>query len=140
MGDRRHGRTDEGTTTIFVTVDHFTAECVGIHARRGTRLEALEPLRQGVRDHFGTYGQGIAGDLALRRDHGSRFLSHLFQTRLRILGITSSPALVCEPDCNGCAEWFIRTLKERRLWIERFDTVEALRLALRAFKGGYNRE
>ena len=46
--------TGEGHATIFFAVDHFTAECVGIHAaRRGTRFEALEPLRQGVRTHFG---------------------------------------------------------------------------------------
>ena len=50
--------TAEGTATIFVAVDHFTAECVGIHAaRRGTRFEALEPLRQGVRAPFGAYGE-----------------------------------------------------------------------------------
>jgi transposase InsO family protein len=41
---------------------------------------------------------------------------------------------------NGCAERFIRTLKEHLLWIEPFDTAEALRLALLAFKDRYNRE
>ena len=40
----------------------------------------------------------------------------------------------------GCAERFIRTLKEQLLWIERFATVEDLRLALLAFKDRYNRE
>lgn len=36
--------TGEGVATIFIGVDHCTAECVGIHAaRRGTRFEALEP-------------------------------------------------------------------------------------------------
>jgi hypothetical protein len=34
-------------------VDHFTAECVGVHASsRATRFEALEPIRQGVRRSF----------------------------------------------------------------------------------------
>jgi putative transposase len=139
--DATAGWTDEGTATVFIAVDHFTAECVGIHAaRRGTRFEALEPLRQGIREHFDAYQADVAAGLALRHDHGSQFLSNLFQTELRFLGITSSPAFVREPEGNGCAERFIRTLKEQLLWIERFDTVEALRQALLAFKDRYNRE
>jgi putative transposase len=50
------------------------------------------------------------------------------------------PAFVREPEGNGCAERFIRTLKEQLLWIERFATVEDLRLALLEFKERYNRE
>ena len=42
--------TGEGQVAVFVAVDHCSAECVGIHAaRRATRFEALEPIRQGVR-------------------------------------------------------------------------------------------
>jgi putative transposase len=133
--------TVEGTTTVFIAVDHFTAECVGIHAaRRGTRFEAIEPLRQGIREHFDGYREGVAAGLALRHDHGSQFMSDHFQTELRFLGIASSPAFVREPEGDGCAERLIRTLKEQLLWIERFDSVEALRLALLAFRGRYNRE
>jgi transposase InsO family protein len=131
--------TAEGTATVFIAVDHFTAECVGIHAaRRGTRFEALEPLHQGIREHFDGYRQDVATGLALRHDHGSQFMSDHFQAELRFLGIASSPAFVREPEGNGCAERFIRTLKEQLLWIERFDSVEALRLALLAFKDRYN--
>jgi putative transposase len=139
--DATAGWTHEGTATVFIAVDHFTAECVGIHAaRRGTRFEALEPLRQGIREQFDDYRAEVAAGLALRHDHGSQFLSDLFQTELRFLGIISSPAFVREPEGNGCAERFIRTLKEQLLWIERFETVEALRLALLAFKERYNRQ
>ena len=51
---------DDGQVTVFAAVDHCTAECVGIHAvKRATRFEALEPLRQGVRQHFGGFrGRG----------------------------------------------------------------------------------
>ena len=38
------------------------------------------------------------------------------------------------------AERFIRTLKEQLLWVQSFDTVEELRMALLAFKERYNRE
>jgi transposase InsO family protein len=131
----------EGPAAVFVTVDHCTAECLGIHAAKvATRFEALEPLRQGIRAVFGTYGAGCAQGLQLRHDHGSQYLSDAFQTELRFLGIESSPAFVRAPEGNGCAERFIRTLKEQVLWVQAFATVEELRQAVVAFKDRYNRE
>src|SRR5207248_2208517 len=81
-----------------------------------------------------------AAGRALRHDHGSPFMSDYFQGELRLLGITSGPAFVREPEGKGCAEWFIRTLKEQLLWIQPFATVEDLRIALLAFRDRYNRE
>jgi putative transposase len=131
--------TGEGQAAVFVAVDHCSAECVGIHASRSAdRFEALEPVRQGVRERFGAFAQGIATGLALRHDHGSQYVSHHFQTEIRFLGITSSPAFVREPEGNGGAERFIRVLKENLLWVRRFDTLEELRLALIAFRQTYN--
>jgi putative transposase len=132
--------TGEGQASIFVTVDHASTECVGIHAaRRATRFEALEPLRQSVRTCFGAFAEGIASGLRLRHDHGSQFVADDFQREVAFLGIESSPAFVREPEGNGCVERFIRTLKENLLWVRRFDTIEDLRLALHAFKDTYNR-
>ena len=131
--------TGEGQAAVFVAVDHCSAECVGLHAsRRADRFEALEPIRQGVRERFGVFAKDIAGGLALRHDHGSQYVSHHFQSEIRFLGLASSPAFVREPEGNGCAERFIRVLKENLLWVRRFATVEELRLALIAFKRTYN--
>ena len=131
--------TREGNATVFIAVDHCTQECIGIHAARpGTRFEALEPLRQGLREHFDGYEADLARGLALRHDHGSQYLSDHFQEELRFLGIRSSPSFVAAPEGNGCAERFIRTLKEQPLWVEHFETVEELRQALLAFKQRYN--
>jgi putative transposase len=131
--------TDEGQAAVFVAVDHCSAECVGIHAsRRADRFQALEPVKQGVRERFGSFAKSAAAGLAVRHDHGSQYVSHHFQTEIRFLGIQSSPAFVREPEGNGCAERFIRTLKENLLWIRRFETVEELRLALIAFQRTYN--
>jgi putative transposase len=80
----------------------------------------------------------IATGLQLRHDHGSQYVSHDVQTEIRFLGIASSPAFVRAPEGNGCAERFIRTLKENLLWVRHFATVEELRLALIAFKRTYN--
>ena len=130
---------EDGQVAIFIAVDHYSAECVGIHAAKpGTRFEALEPIRQGVCTHLGAFGQDIAQGLVLRHDHGSQYMSHVFQEELRFLGIASSPAFVREPEGNGCAERFIRTLKENLLWLQTFETVEELRLALHAFQRQYN--
>jgi len=130
----------EGTATVFVVVDHCASECIGLHAARpGTRFEAVEPLRQGGRAIFGSYEAGIAAGLQARHDHGSQYMSKYFQDDLKFLGITPSPAFVREPEGNGVAERFIRTLKEQLLWVRTFETVEELRLALLEFKERYNR-
>lgn len=131
----------DGAVGVFVAVDHHTAECVGIHAAvRCTRFEALEPIRQGVRDSFGGFGENVAQDLTLRHDHGSQYLADDFQAEIRFLGIASSPAFVREPEGNGCVERFIRTLKENLLWVRTFETVEDLRRALLEFKRQYNEQ
>jgi putative transposase len=131
--------TGEGQAAVFVAVDHCSAECVGIHAAaRATRFEALEPIRQGVREHFGGFAEDVARGLAVRHDHGSQYLSDAFQNELAFLGIESSPAFVRAPEGNGCAERFIRTLKENLLWVRSFETIEQLRQALLEFRDIYN--
>jgi putative transposase len=131
--------TGEGQAAVFIAVDHCSAECVGIHASRSAdRFEALEPVRQAVRERFGGFAKGAAAGLQLRHDHGSQYVSHDFQAEIRFLGIQSSPAFVREPEGNGCAERYVRVLKENLLWVRRFDTVEELRLALLAFRQIYN--
>ena len=131
--------TGEGQAAVFVAVDHCSAECVGVHAHvRATRFQALEPIRQGVRQRFGGFAQAIARGLAVRHDHGSQYMSDHFQKELTFLGIDSSPAFVRSPEGNGCAERFIRTLKENLLWVRTFETVEELRQALLAFRETYN--
>jgi len=131
--------TGEGQAAVFIAIDHCGADCVGIHAAlQANRFEALEPIRQGVRRCFGAFGKDVARGLALRHDHGSQCVSHDFQKELRFLGIDSSPAFVRAPEGNGCAERFIRTLKENLLWVRTFDTVEELRAALLEFRDTYN--
>jgi putative transposase len=131
--------TGEGQAAVFAAVDHRSAECVGIHAAlRANRFEALEPIRQGVRRRFGGFARGIAQGLSVRHDHGSQYVSHGFQREIAFLGIASSPAFVRAPEGNGCAERFIRTLKENLLWVRTFDTVEQLRQALLDFRETYD--
>ena len=131
----------DGQVAIFARIDHCSACCLGIHvARRGTRFEAMEPVRQAVREQFGGFREGIALGVKLRHDHGSQFLSGDFQRELRFLGLESSPAFVREPEGNGCIERFFRTLKEQLLWVRHFETVEELAEVLEEFRQRYNEQ
>ena len=132
---------EDGAVTVFIGVDHCTLEGIGIHeAKRATRFEALEPIRQGVRQQFGTFSAGCATGVQVRHDHGSQYMSDEFQAELRFLGLTSSPAFVRAPEGNGVAERFIRTLKEQLLWVRTFQTVEELRQALLDWLRLYNEQ
>ena len=129
----------EGRARVFVAVDHCSGACVGSHvAASGNRFEALEPVRQGVRRRFGAVDRDVAKGLALRHDHGSNYMSGDFQAEIRFLGIEGSPSFVRQPEGDGAAERFIRTLKENFLWVHTFDTIEDLRRALRDFVVHYN--
>jgi putative transposase len=131
--------TGDGRAAVFAALDHCSAECLVIHPHaRASRFQALEPIRQSVRQHFGGFAEDVARGLAVRHDHGSQYMSHQFQEEIAFLGIESSPAFVRAPEGNGCAERFIRTLKENLLWVRTFETVEELRQALLAFRETYN--
>ena len=131
----------DGQVMVFAAIDPCTAECVGIQAAiHGDRFEDLEPLRQGVRKHFGAIAPAVAAGLAVRHDHGSVYLSADFRKELAFLGMTPSPAFVRQPEGTGCIERFFRTLKERLLWVRPFGNVEELRQGLLAFKETCNQE
>ena len=59
----------------------------------------------------------------------SRLQLHVrrFPGRDHVSGIEASPSFVREPEGNGVAERFIRTLKENLLWVRTFKTIEELR-------------
>ena len=64
---------EHGQVAVFVAVDHYSAECTGIHAApRATRHEALEPIRQGVVERFGAVAKDIAAGLSIRHEVLSR--------------------------------------------------------------------
>lgn len=77
---------EDGQVTVFVVVDHCTTECVGVHAaKKATRFEALEPLRQGVRDYCGGFRAGAAAGIRNRHDHGSQYRSDDYQAEIAFL-------------------------------------------------------
>ena len=130
----------EGTVWIFGAIEHWNAECVGIHACKiGDRFNAMEPVKQGLRKHHGGLAKGIAAGLALRCDHGSQYTSDYFQMELKHFGIRQSMAYVSEPETNGVIERFWKTLKKQVLEGRIYQTLDDLRKALREFVDLYNR-
>jgi putative transposase len=65
-------------------------------------------------------------------------MSDDYQAEIAFRGMESSPSFVRQPECNGCVERFIRTLKEQLLWVRTFQNVEELRCALAEFRERYN--
>lgn len=129
----------DGQVTIFAAIDHCTAECIGIHVvKRATRYEALEPIRQALRQQFGVVTKSAAAGTMLRHDHGSVYMSRHFQDEIAFFGLQSSPSFVRQPEGNGCIERFFRTLKEQLLWIRHFASIDDLRTDLSEFRVTYN--
>ena len=95
---------------------------------------------KGCAERFGAIGEGRASGLTLRHDNGSQYVSHDFQDEIRWLGIDSSPSFVRSPEGNGCAERFIRTLKENLLWLKTYSCIDDLQRDLQRFKEKYNEQ
>lgn len=131
---------DEGWVWVFSAVDHFDACCVGIHAvKTGNRFAALQPIAQGLQSEFAATGADVGRGLVLRMDHGTQYTADDFLNQVRFWGIAPSFAFVAEPQTNGVAERFNRTLKEQAIHGRVFRNVEEVRLAVTAFKDLYNR-
>ncbi len=108
-------------------------------ARRGDRFAALEPIYSAVRDRFGVVDKDVACGVAMRHDWGPQYTSGHF-TRGRSPGSgskTRRPSSESRP-ANGCAERFIRTLKEQCIWAKLYASLDELREAIAEFIERYN--
>lgn len=131
---------EEGHAWIFTAMEHWNAECMGWHVtKKGDRFAALEPVAQGVLAQFGHVGQDAARGLALRMDHGTQYLSDHFQNQVKFWGIAPSFAFLEQPQTNGVAERFFRTLKEQVIYGRAFRTIAEVRQAVAEFVEQYNR-
>jgi len=132
---------EEGNAWIFAAIDHYNSECVGWHVcKKGDRFAALEPIRMGIHHYFGPFGPDQARGLTIRSDHGCQYTSDHFRDELRYLGINHSLGFVGEPQTNGIAERFFRTLKEQIIKGRVWTNLEELRNAVRTFVELYNHQ
>jgi putative transposase len=128
----------DGWVWVFCVVDHYTAEAWAHVAKTGDRFAALQPVYDAVIDRWGRLDADIARGVNLRHDWGSQYRSAHFAGSLAWLGITDDPAFLGEPETNGCAERWIRTLKDQCLWAQLCDTTGQLRQAVAGFVDRYN--
>jgi transposase InsO family protein len=120
-------------------VDHYDAFCVGIHAVKiGNRFAALQPIAQGLKAEFGASGADAGRGLILRMDNGMKYTADDFLNRVKFWGITPSFASVAEPQTNGAAERFNRTLKEQVIHGRLFRNLEEVCASVPAFRDRYN--
>ena len=103
-------------------------------------MAAFEPVAQGVLAQFGSVERGAARGLALRMDHGTQYLSEHFQNQIKAWGVASSFAFLQEPETNGAAERFIRTLKEQAIYGGVFQNLEEARGAVAELAERYNHQ
>ena len=131
----------DGKVRLFGVAEHWNAELLGWHmAKRGTRFEAIQAVGMAVHRRFGHLGAGAARGLALRHDHGSNFMSDVFQKQIAFWGMAPSYAFVGEPETNGVIERLFRTLQEQVVHGRIFQTIDEVRDAVRAFVVRYNAE
>ena len=131
---------DDGWGWIFTAVEHWNAECVGWHV-----CKARRPLRRPAADLHGAcravwLDRGRRGSGAGLAD-GSRLPSicrTTSPTRIKFWGIQPSYAFVAEPQTNGVAERFNRTLKEQIIHGRIYRNIAELRDAVRDFVELYN--
>ena len=132
---------EEGWGWLFVAMEHWNAECLGWHVcKQGSRFAALEPTSQGLMATAGSVAADAGRGLSLRMDHGTQYLSDHFQNQLKYWGINPSFAFIEQPQANGVAERFIRTLKEQVTYGRVFQNLQEVREAVRHFVDTYNRE
>lgn len=130
---------EDGWVWVFSAIDHFDACCVGIHAVKvGNRFAALQPIAQGLQIEFGDTGANAGKGLRLRMDHGTQYTADDFLKQIEFWGIDQSFAFVAEPQTNGVAERFNRTLKEQAIQGRIFRNLEEVRQAVTEFRERYN--
>ena len=127
---------DDGWGWIFTAVEHWNAECVGWQS--ASAATASPPCsRLGLAGLYGSRGRrGSGAGLA----DGSRLpvsVGPLHQP-IKFWGIQKAYAFVAEPQTNGVAERFNRTLKEQIIHGRIYRNIAELRDAVRDFAELYN--
>jgi putative transposase len=141
--DFKEFRTSIGKVYFFDITDHYNSEIKGCHvSQRATAKDAMEAIRNAVRNEFGQVSRNIckAHSLKLRVDHGSQFDAKEFEREIQFLGIEKSSAFVRSPQSNGVIERFHRTAQEQILHIHSIRQLEEAKIKITEFVNKYNQK
>jgi transposase InsO family protein len=129
----------DGRVWVFAALDHFNSEIVGHYVSTdGSRFAALEPISQAVTARFGGIEADAARGVTVRADNGPQYTSRHFTRQLAHWGMALSHSFPHQPETNGVAERFFRTLKEQAIYGRIFHTAAEVRAAVATFVTHYN--
>src|SRR2546425_523688 len=127
-----------GSSARLITIS--TKSSAGTRRSSAIAGRRSSPFARGVRHAFGRFGKEVARGLAIRCDWGPQYIADAWINEVTWLGCTISPSYVGEPECNGVAERFMRTLKEQCIYLHQFESLEEARGIIGEFIVQYNTE
>jgi putative transposase len=134
--------TTDGTKAFVIfAIDHCTGECLAIKTVSEETVTAWVSLIQKATHYaFGSLDIGVARGLRIRCDNLPLFRGKPFCQHLENFGIRTSYIAPQNPRGNGLAERFVRTLRENRLSLRYFATLEELAREMHEFRESYNEQ
>jgi putative transposase len=133
--------TDSTKAFVIFAIEHCTGECLAIDVIAEETIAAWVSLIQDATLFaFGSLQPGIAHGLRIRCDNLPQFRDRRFCKVLAELGIRTSYIAPLNPRGNGLAERFVRTLRENRLAVFYFASIEELDREMAAFRMVYNEQ
>ena len=93
----------------------------------GDRHAAVQPIYDAVVQRWGHLAPDVARGVAVRHDWGRQCRSVHFYGSPALAGHGGELAYLGEPQTNGCAERWIKTLKEQCLWARLHEGLDDLR-------------
>lgn len=114
-------------------MDHYNLDHFARVSKARMEFEGPDPVLKAVRERLGRVDKEVCRGRTLRNGYGSHYISKFFQSELRWLGIKFSLTYASEPEGNGVAEWFIETLKDRVIWLNRFKNMARAADAIETF-------
>jgi transposase InsO family protein len=135
------GTAFEGGASVLFAIDHCTAECLAIDViQEETAAAWVDLIRRGIHYAFGRLSPGCAAGLTLRHDNLPLFREESFRSPLRVFGVAFSRSPILSPQMNGCAERFVRTIRDNLLSIQFFERLADLSASTAHFRTQYNEQ
>lgn len=133
----------DGQAIVLLAVDHCTTECLAIDAVHEETTRAwLALIHKAIRysETAGAIWSPRRTGISIRHDNLGLFRDRSFRAPLRKLNVRCSAIPPLYPQGNGCAERFVRTLRDNLLAIRGFPDIVSLRSDLARFQRTYNRD
>lgn len=127
----------EGWLYIVLVLDWYTKKIVGWQAgTRSTASDWLQALEMGLQQQFpnGVREQG----LYLMSDNGCQPTGKTFMKACRTLEVTQAFTSYNNPKGNADTERLMRTLKEELIWLQEWQSHQALQKGLASWVEQYN--